>query len=228
MNARHFVFASAALLAVAACTIKSNDTDGNDAGSSGSPGTSSGTSGGNEAGASDAGSDAAPNITLRTRDGGPDAGDAGECLASVQRGPLCHGDETPETPAKCASECDTASTAFGSDIAYAISACIDDYLTDLGQDPSVTNCELAAPPCVALATAASCKNDVEDYCNGIVTQCPDKGTANKITKADCVQYMQGSTVKGKQLLLDCLHDEASDENVCKICMDAVKSVHSGD
>lgn len=225
MNVRHFIFASAAVLAVAACTIKSNDNDTNDAGSSGTSGNAGDGSTTNNV--TDAG-DAGPNITLRTRDAGPDAGDAGDCLASAQRGPLCHGDDTPETPAKCASECDTASTAFGSDIAYAISACIDDYLTDLGQDPSPTNCEAAAAPCVALATAASCTNDVEDYCNGIVTQCPDKGTANKITKAECVQYMQGATIQGKQLLLDCIHDEASDPNVCKICMDAIKTVHSGD
>lgn len=223
MNARLLFVATTlsvagAIAAMPGCTINNSD-DSPDASRNTSSSSSSG-------GATDGGTDAQANA-----DGGGDAGDGGECLASKERGPLCEPDTTPEPAAKCAKECDVASTAFTSDIALAISDCIDDAIVDMigaTATPTDLQCEQVAGPCVAAATAASCQNDVEEYCKGVVVKCPDKGTDNKITKDECLQYFRGATTAGKQLLLDCLETEKTDPNVCKICMDAIKTVHNGD
>lgn len=215
MNARFLFVATtltvtAALGSIAGCTVSTNDGT-SDASPPKTSGSSSGTSSG-----------------TTSNDGGIEAstGDGGDCLASKERGPLCHADNTPEPAAKCADECDTASTAFSSDIALAISDCIDDAIGT--QTPTPTLCEQTAAPCVALATANACENDTAAFCDGVLAKCSDDaGTGNVITRADCHQYFKGATTQGKQLLLDCLEAEKADPKVCKICMDAIKSVHKG-
>lgn len=212
MNARFLFVATTltvagALGSIAGCTVTSTET-GNDA----SPPSSSTSSGATVTDAGDAG----------------DTGkvDSGDCLASKERGPLCEADNTPEPAAKCAKECDVASTAFTSDVALAISDCIDEAI---GTDtPTPDACEKAAGPCVAAATAAACENDTTEFCNGVLAKCSDAGSGNVITKADCTQYFKGATTAGKQLLLDCLETEKADPKVCTICMDAIKTVHNGD
>ena len=216
MNARFLFVATtlsvvAALASVAGCTVSTNDDTDSGSSSSSSSSSSSGSS------VTDGGAEAST-----TNDGG----DGGECLASKERGPLCEPDSTPEPAAKCAKECDVASTAFTSDIALAISDCIDEAIGDA--TPTAALCEEKAGPCVAAATAQACNNDVTEFCNGVVAKCPDKGDGNVITKADCTQYFRGATTQGKQLLLDCLETEKADPKVCTICMDAIKTVHNGD
>lgn len=219
MNARLLfvatTFSAAAVLgSMAGCTINANDNGTADAApipNSSSSSSSSGSSGGGDAGAE------------------ASTGDGGQCLGTKERGPLCHADGTPEPAAKCGDECDVASTAFTSDIALAISTCIDEAVNVVGDStPTPQDCEAVAAPCVAKATAQACTNDVTEFCKGVTTTCPDKGTANVISAADCEQYFRGATTQGKQLLLDCLETEKADPMVCKICLDALKTVHKGD
>ena len=187
--------AAAAIVSTTGCSSTTTKTDAGS--SSGSTPTDSGTT----------------DEDATTTDGGTDTdatADGGACLANTGAAPMCGPAGEGEDAggfAKCATECDTVSANFKTDVAKSISDCMD----------LAPTCEGAAEGCVAKAIAKACDDpDAVTFCTAAVASCTDAGAT--ITQADCETLVRGMSVQGRTDLQSCV-----DESLCSVaCFDAVK------
>jgi hypothetical protein len=123
-------------------------------------------------------------------DGGADAGDGGAAVS-----------------AKCPYECTSASQLFKSEVATAISGCIDKAVPD----PTVEGaCDEALTPCVDEVLGNACDDETAaEYCTTTLKNCDDAGKTP--TQTECVAAVKARSGQGKTALTQCTQDTACEE-----------------
>lgn len=201
--------ATATVFAVSttACNTTTTSTETPDS-STTTPDSGTSDSGGNtsDGGAECLGATSAAPVCFVEGGGTTDAGtdDAGTDDAGTDAG-------TAATGAKCVTECEQAKGLFKSDIAKAISACVDSKV----QDPTVEGaCFTPVEGCIAETLPKACADDTAtDFCTQTLQACgggDDAGGDAGITAAQCKTYASALTDEARTRLSSCVAESGCD------------------
>lgn len=162
--------------------------------------------------------DSGSNEDTGAGDGGSssDADAAVACLGNTGAAPLCGPANEGEDAgglAKCSLECDHHNATFKTEVAKAISDCLDVAF----DGPTFEGCASAEAPCVEAALAKACDDPEADaYCTTLLAGCGDAGTT--VTQEQCVAVVRALSTEGKTTLTTC-----TAEGTCGDCLDQLKA-----
>ncbi len=171
------------------------------------------------AGAGDSGSfppiDASSSVLDATASDAADAADAGVCLGNTGAAPLCGpADEDADAAAfaQCSDECTFATQNFKTEVASAISKCLDRSLLDA----SAEGCIGSAESCVRESVGKACDDpEAASFCTTFLSGCNDAGAVP--TQAQCVAVVRAMNAQGKTALSTCTEEGLT----CNGCIDGV-------